>query len=88
MHDDAARLPHPVRTGNGLVFCRRFPLRFHQDHYRGSLEIEADSASLNLTREESEARSFLKLVNNTQSLSGRYTPSNDSFGTKAASHRF
>jgi hypothetical protein len=49
--DDRAGLAHPVCTGDRPCFGAGLELRFHEDDYRGALQVVPHAAELDLHHE-------------------------------------
>ena len=68
VHRDPAGLAHAVGPGDGLALGARLPLRFHDDHRRGGLQVDADPAGLDLVGHDREARLGREVVDQGQAL--------------------
>ena len=62
MHIDGPRLPHPMTPRYRLLLDRRLPLRLGQEHDRRRLDVETDTASLDLADENTRGRRSREVV--------------------------
>ena len=74
VHLDALHLPHPVGPRDGLVLKRGFELRLADHHYRGSLDVQANAAHLDLGDQDRTTHGFRELIDDGLPLLGPNCP--------------